>query len=290
MKFGISIFSTEHGMQPDEMAKKAEALGFESFFVSEHTHIPLSTDFPLGDEVPLVYKSMYDPFVAMAAAAAVTSTIRVGTAICILPQHDVFNCAKAIATIDQLSGGRVSFGVGAGWNPPEMEHHGVAFADRFAVTRESLEAMRRLWEDDVAEYHGEHIRFEKSWAWPKPVQQPGPEVLLAGAGPSILKRVARLADGWMPVFAMQWHDSLVGRQTPLESLPEAQQTLKEQAGKLGRPVARISAMGLAATPEYIDYLMAHDVDRMVLTVPNEDAGVAEDILNQYASATAPYRD
>ena len=289
MKFGLSAFVSHLGLQPEDLARHAETAGFESFFVSEHTHIPVSTDFPIADEVPLIYKSMYDPFVALAAAAAVTTDIRLGTAICILPQHDVVNCAKAVATLAHISKGRVTLGVGAGWNPPEMEHHGIAFSDRFAVTRESLEAMRCLWQDEVAEYHGDHINFEPSWAWPKPVQSPQPEVLLAGAGPNILKRVVNLADGWMPVFAMQWHDSMAGKQTPLETLAQDQAMLRELEAKKGKPKTTISAMGLPPTAEYIDYLMGHGIERMILSVPNEEPKIAEDVLGQYAEAIASYR-
>ena len=289
MKFGISIFSTATGMQPHKVAQKAESLGFESFFVSEHSHIPVSTDFPIADEVPLVYKSMYDPFVALAAAAAVTNTIKLGTAICILPQHNPVNCAKSLATLDQISGGRVVFGIGAGWNPPEMEHHGVQFKDRFRVTQESVEVMKAFWREEVAEYRGKHFDIKPSWMWPKPVQTPYPELSLAGAGPNILKRAVRIAGGWMPVFAMQWHDSMAGKQTPLETLAHDQQALRELEAELGRPRTVISAMGLPATPQYIDYLLANDVDRMILTAPNDDATLCEQYIEQYADATASYR-
>ena len=289
MKFGISIFSTTTGMAPQIVAQKAEQLGFESFFVSEHSHIPLSTDFPIADEVPLVYKSMYDPFVAMAAAASVTSSIKLGTAICILPQHNPINCAKSLASIDQISGGRVVFGIGAGWNPPEMEHHGVSFSDRFSVTRESVDVMKAFWSEDEAEYHGKHFDIQPSWMWPKPVQSPHPELSLAGAGPSILKRAVRIAGGWMPVFAMEWHDSMAGKQTPLETLGEDQQTLRQLEEESGKPRTVISAMGLPPTPQYIDYLLEHNVDRMILTAPNEDAKLCEDTIGMYAEATSSYR-
>ena len=289
MKFGISIFSTATGMQPHTAAQKAEQLGFESLFVSEHSHIPLSTNFPIADEVPLIYKSMYDPFVALAAAASVTSDIKLGTAICILPQHNPINCAKSLATLDQISGGRVVFGIGAGWNPPEMEHHGVSFGDRFRVTRESVEVMRAFWSEEVAEYHGKHFDIQPSWMWPKPVQSPCPELSLAGAGPNILKRAVKIAGGWMPVFAMQWHDSMIGKQTPLETLGEDQKTLRQLEDEMGKPRTIISAMGLPATPQYIDYLLEHNVDRMILTAPNEEARACEDYIEKYADATEAYR-
>ncbi|MDA0338349.1 MAG: TIGR03619 family F420-dependent LLM class oxidoreductase, partial [Proteobacteria bacterium] len=183
MEFGVSIFPTQFSAQPAELAVEAEKLGFESFFVSEHSHIPLSTDFALGGEVPMAYRSMYDPFVALGTAAAVTKTIKLGTAILIMPQRDPINCAKSISTLDRVSNGRVVFGIGAGWNPPEMENHGVAFENRFKITRERIEAMKQFWTEEEAEYHGDLVDISRSWQWPKPVQTPPPPILIAGAGP-----------------------------------------------------------------------------------------------------------
>jgi probable F420-dependent oxidoreductase len=288
MKFGVSVFATEGGLAPQLIAKQAEEMGFESFFVSEHSHIPVSTDFPLADEVPMIYKSMFDPFITLAAAASVTSTIKLGTAICILPQHDPINCAKELATLDQISNGRVVFGVGAGWNPPEMENHGVKFADRFSITKETLEIIKLLWQEEETEYHGKHFDIEKSWMWPKPVQSPHPEVLLAGSGPSILRRAVTLAGGWMPIFAMQWDDSLAGKQSRLESLPEDQQRLRELEQQLGKPRTTISAMGLPPTAQYIDFLMENEVDRMILRAPNEDPEALLETLAGYAELISQY--
>jgi len=195
MKFGVSIFPTHYSAGPAEIAAEAERLGFESFWVSEHSHIPVATEFPFADTVPDDYRSMFDPFVALAAAATATTNIRLGTAICLITQHDPINCAKAVATLDQISGGRFEFGIGAGWNPPEMENHGVRFEDRFKMTRERMEAMKVFWTSDEAEYHGDLVNITKSWMWPKPVQNPYPPILIAGAGPNILKRVINQGDG-----------------------------------------------------------------------------------------------
>ena len=288
MKFGLSIFSTATGMPPHLAAQKAEQLGFESFFVSEHSHIPISTDFPIGDEVPLIYKSMYDPFVALAAAASVTSSINLGTAICILPQHNPINCAKSLATIDQISGGRVVFGIGAGWNAAEMEHHGVHFSDRFSVTSESIEVMKAFWSEEITEFHGKHFDIEPSWMWPKPIQSPYPELSLAGAGSNILKRAVKLAGGWMPVFATQWHESLAGKQTSLESLGEDQQTLRSLEEEMGKPKTIVSAMGFPATPQYIDYLLEHNVERMIISAPNDESTLCEETIETYAQAISTY--
>ena len=162
MKFGVSIFPTHYSAGPAEVAAEAERLGFESFWVSEHSHIPVATDFPFADEVPDDYRSMFDPFVALGAAAAVTKTLRLGTAICLVTQHDPINCAKAVATLDQISNGRFEFGIGAGWNPPEMENHGVRFEERFKMTRERMEAMKAFWTEDEAEYQGDLVDITRS--------------------------------------------------------------------------------------------------------------------------------
>jgi len=289
MDFGVSIFPTHFSAGITELAIEAEKLGFESLFVSEHSHIPVDTDFALGGEVPMGYRSMYDPFVAMGAAAAVTSQIRLGTAILILPQHNAINCAKAISTVDQISGGRAVVGIGAGWNPPEMENHGVAFKDRFKATRERIEAMKLLWTEEEAEYHGDLVTITRSWQWPKPVQKPHPPILLAGSGPNIVKRVVALADGWMPVFAPQWDESLRGKLVPLDDLPDLRAQARQLEEEAGRGRTTITAMGLAPTPQYIDTLMENGVERMVLNLPHDAPDAAFEQLHKHAEATAAYR-
>lgn len=288
MKFGISLFPTHFSASPTESAVEAERLGFESFFVSEHSHIPLDTEFPLADEVPMPYRSMYDPFVAMAAMAAVTKTIKVGTAITIIPQHNPINCAKAIASIDHMSGGRVLFGVGAGWNPPEMENHGVAFEDRFKFMRESIEAMKQFWTQEEAEYHGELINISRSWQWPKPVQQPHPPIIVAGSGPNILKRCVSLGDGWMPIFVADWHESLEGKMVNFNKLPEYNAELRRLEEAAGKPKTQITAMGLPPLPEYLDGLEENGVERLVLTIPPDSPEAGREALQAYADTVAAY--
>jgi probable F420-dependent oxidoreductase len=295
MKFGVSFFPTHFSAPVVELAKTTEALGLESFFVSEHSHIPIDTEFPgfatsgaLAGEVPMGYRSMFDPFAALGAVAAATSTIKIGTAICIIPQHDPINCAKAVSTLDQLSNGRVVFGVGAGWNPPEMENHGVAFANRFKITRERLEAMRVLWTEEEAEYHGELVSFSRSWQWPKPVQRPHPPILIAGAGPNILKRVVALGDGWMPVLAPEWHESLAGRLNSLAALPESMAQIRRLEEAAGKANTTVTAMGLPPLPEYIDVLEANGVERMMLNLPNDSPELGFEQLHAHADAIAGY--
>lgn len=289
MKFGVSIFVTAESGQPAQLAKAAEEKGFDSFWVSEHSHIPLSTQFPLGDgTVPMPYRSMYDPFVALAAAATATTKIKLGTAILIVPQHDAINCAKAISTIDQISGGRMIFGIGAGWNPPEMEHHGVAFENRFKMTRERLEAMKALWTQEEAEYHGDLVNFEKSWQYPKPVQKPYPPILVAGAGPNILKRVVSMGDGFLPVMAPVWDDSMEGKQTNLAELPNIVAETKRLEEEMGKPRTTITTLGLPATAEFVEMLEENEVERMILTLPGTSPEQDLETLDTYAEMIAPF--
>jgi len=288
MKFGLSFFPTHFSASAVDLAKEAESLGFEAFFVSEHSHIPVTTDFALGGEVPMGYRSMFDPFATLGAIAAATTTINIGTAICIIPQHDPINCAKAISTLDQLSNGRVIFGIGAGWNPPEMENHGVAFADRFKITRERLEAMKALWTEEEAEYHGDLVSFSRSWQWPKPVQSPHPPILVAGAGPNIMKRVVALGNGWMPVLAAEWHESLEGKLNSLDALPERVAEARRLEADAGKPPTTITAMGLPATSEYIDRLEANGVERMVLNLPHDSPELGFEQLHAHGKAIAEY--
>lgn len=288
MKFGLSLFPTHFSAGPVEIAIEAERLGFESFFVSEHSHIPVDTKFPLADEVPMMYRSMYDPFVAMAAMAAVTKTIKVGTAIIIVPQHNPINCAKSIASIDHMSGGRVLFGVGAGWNPLEMRHHGVDFSNRFKFMRESLAAMKELWTKDEAEYHGELIDISPSWLWPKPVQKPHPPIIVAGSGPNILKRCVELGQGWMPIFTPDWHDSLEGKMVNYNKLPEYCVKLRELEEEAGKPHTSITAMGLPPTPEYLDVMEKNGVERLVLNLPSDSPEAGFEALQAHADAVNAY--
>jgi probable F420-dependent oxidoreductase len=189
MKIGLAIHSTDLSMSPIELAKEAEERGFYSLYLPEHTHIPTSrrTPPPTGEEVLAEeYKRSLDPCVALAAAAAVTSKIRLGTGVALVAQHDTITFAKELASLDFLSGGRLVLGIGYGWNREEMENHGIDVKHRRALVREKMLAMQELWSREVAEFHGEFVSFEASWLWPKPVQQPRPRVLIGGApGPKL---------------------------------------------------------------------------------------------------------
>lgn len=201
MRLGVMMFPTDQAIAPDELAQEVEKRGFASLYVPEHTHIPVDhSDFPAGGELPEMYKRTIDPFVFLSVAAAVTTDLRLGTGICLVPQHDPIDLAKQVASLDHVSGGRFEFGVGYGWNKPETEHHGVAFSDRRDFTHEALAAMRALWTEDEASFEGEHVSFAPSYAWPKPVQRPTPPILLgSGLGPKSKAALVEHFDGWLPI-------------------------------------------------------------------------------------------
>ena len=200
MKIGISLFATDYAIRIDELAREAEARGFESLFVPEHTHIPASrrSPWPGGAELPREYWHTLDPFVSLTAAAAATTRLRVGTGICLLTERDPLVTAKAIASLDSLSDGRVEVGIGAGWNAEEMENHGTAFATRFKVMSERARAIKTIWREAAPEFHGEFVDFDPVWSYPKPVQKPNPPLLIGGESIHTLRRVVEYGDGWLP--------------------------------------------------------------------------------------------
>ena len=200
MKFGIGYFPTDEGIDPPTLARMCEERGFESLFFTDHTHIPAGreTDYPIGGELPREYSRIHDPFVALMAAAAATERLMVGTGVCLVVERDPILTAKAAASVDRLSGGRLLFGVGAGWNAEEMRNHGTDPARRFGVMRERVEAIKEIWTSDEAEYHGRYVDFDPIWCWPKPLTQPHPPVLVGGHGKGVIDRVLAFGDEWMP--------------------------------------------------------------------------------------------
>ena len=202
MKLGVFHFNTEYSIRPDELAIAAEERGFESLWFPEHTHIPASrlTAWPGKGPLPREYVHMSDPFVSAAAAAVVTKTIKLGTGICLIIEHDPLALAKTVATVDRLSNGRFLFGVGAGWNREEMENHGTPYDKRWKVLEERVKAMKALWTQEEASFHGDYVNFDKVWSYPKPLQRPHPPVILGTFGSSWgRKRVAEFGDGWIPI-------------------------------------------------------------------------------------------
>jgi probable F420-dependent oxidoreductase len=198
---GVIIFATDQSIQPVELAREVESRGLDSLFLPEHTHIPLDTASPFfpNGEVPPMYLRTYDPFVALGACAAVTDKIKLGTGICLVSQRHPITLAKEVATIDQLSDGRFIFGVGAGWNKPEVENHGTEFSKRWRVLRERILAMKTIWTEEEPEFHGEFVNFEKMWSFPKPVQKGGPPIWIGSNSKYVGERVAEYGDGWLPI-------------------------------------------------------------------------------------------
>lgn len=200
MRVGVFYFPTDYGIHPGELGKALEDRGFDSLYVPEHTHIPASrqSPFPGGGELPKRYSHTHDPFVALSFAAAATKTLTIGTGILLVPQHEPLVTAKAIASLDQLSGGRFVFGIGGGWNVEEMENHGARYKTRFRQMREHVLAMKALWTEEEASYDGEFVKFDRVWSWPKPRQAPHPPIILGGESDHTLRRVVEYCDGWFP--------------------------------------------------------------------------------------------
>jgi probable F420-dependent oxidoreductase len=201
MHFGVTMFAADFAIRVDELAREAEAHGLESLWLPEHTHIPASrrSPWPGGPDLPKEYWHTHDLFVALAVAAAVTRTLKVCSGICLLVERDPITTAKEVASLDFLSNGRVLFGIGGGWNAEEMENHGTNFTTRWSLLRERVEAMKKIWTEDAAEYHGKFVNFDPMWSWPKPVQKPHPPIFLGGHTPAALQRVVDYCDGWMPI-------------------------------------------------------------------------------------------
>ena len=204
VQFGVQMFPTDYAIQPVELAQAVEERGLDSLFFPEHTHIPVSraTPFPGGGDLPKQYWHTHDPFVALGACAAVTSRIRLGTGICLVIERDPITLAKEVASLDMISNGRFVLGIGAGWNREEMENHGANYPRRWAELREKVLAMKAIWENEEAEFHGEFVNFDKLWSFPKPVQAGGPPIWIGANSKWVFDRVAEYGDGWMPIGGM----------------------------------------------------------------------------------------
>ncbi|HLQ14485.1 MAG TPA: LLM class F420-dependent oxidoreductase [Candidatus Eisenbacteria bacterium] len=253
MKFGVAIFPTDYAISMSELAPTAEAFGFESLWVAEHSHIPVSrlSMRPGGADLPKQYWHTMDPFIALTVAALASKRIRVATGICLLIQRDPIHTAKQVASLDLVSNGRVIFGIGAGWNREEMADHGTDFSTRWKLLRERVEALKAIWTQEEAEYHGDMVNFGPTWSWPKPVQKPHPPILLGGSGPKILERVVRYADGWMP-----------NRGDTIERIPE----LQEMARAAGRGPIPVTVYPKPVASE-IERMAKAGVERCIYWVP-----------------------
>ena len=277
MRYGVTMFMTDLTMSPADLAVEAEARGLASLYVPEHTHIPTSrrTPPPTGDdELRDEYKRTLDPLVALTSAAAVTERIVLGTGICVVAQREPIVTAKAIATLDHLSGGRFVFGIGFGWNADEIEHHGIEFARRRDVAREHVLAMRALWRHDVASFRGEFVEFSDSWSWPKPVTPGGPPILIGGAaGPKLFRHIAEYADGWMPIGGA--------------GVRGARDDLRRACDEVGRDAStmRIVPFGTVPDPGKLEYYERLGIDEVILRVPARDRDRVLPVLDGYGALT-----
>jgi probable F420-dependent oxidoreductase len=279
MELGLAHFLTDYGMPPAELARMVEERGFESLMLPEHTHIPVSRDtpYPGGTELPPEYSHTLDPFVALAAIVAVTDRIKIGTGVCLIIERDPIVTAKEVATLDQISGGRFLFGVGAGWNIEEMANHGTDPKTRFRRMRESVEAMKAIWTHEEAEYHGRIIDFDPIWCWPKPVQKPHPPVLVGGVGEKVLDRVVAYGDEWIPNRV----------RSPEELAPRIAE-LQRRAEGAGRERIPVTVFGAKPERGPLERLEAAGVTRSLFYVRPEEPGEVERQLDELAKLAAEW--
>ena len=277
--FGVSMFPTDYAIQPGELANEAEQRGFESLWFPEHTHIPTSrkSPWPGGGDLPQEYWHTHDPFVALAAAASTTETLKLGTGILLVPEHDVFVSAKSAASLDMISGGRLILGIGAGWNAEELENHRWDFKDRWKITRETVLAWRELWTKEEPEFHGEFINFDPVWSYPKPVQENGPDILLGAQSKWAFDRVADYCDGWMPI-AMRG------------DMRADMEQLKAAADRADRPFDTIqrSIFGVGPNPEQVTDLIEIGFQRIIFGLPPAPAETVLPLLDRYAELKAEF--
>ncbi len=259
MDLGMVMFPTDYAIEPAELGRAVEERGFESLLFPEHTHIPVErrSPWPGGGELPREYSHSYDPFVALSAVAAVTSRLFVGTGICLVVERDPIITAKEVASLDLLSGGRVLFGVGAGWNREEMANHGTDARTRAQLMEERIEAMKAIWTQDEASFHGRFVDFDPIWSWPKPVRTPHPPVLVGGSGPTVLDRVVRIGDGWMPL-----------RVADVDELARQFTELQDRASEADRGTIPVTAFGASRKPAVLERLAEIGVSRAVLSLPS----------------------
>ena len=277
MKLGAMMFSTDYSIRPDDLARILEDRGFESLWVPEHTHIPAGrqSPWPGGGELPRDYWHTYDPFMALTAAAGATTNLKLGTGICLMIERDPITTAKEVASLDMLSNGRFIFGIGGGWNAEEMANHGTNFRRRWRVLRENILAMKALWTQDEAEFHGDFVNFDPVWAYPKPVQKPHPPIIMGGDGPRTFDRVVEYCDGWMPIS---------GRPSQGPSLGEKIAMLRRQAQDSGRDPEAIEVTVFGSRPDadLIQRLESDGVQRAIFTLPSAERDEVIPIIDECA--------
>ena len=280
MDHGVVMFPTEYSMAPDELGRALEERGFESVWFPEHTHIPAirRSPWPGGGDLPREYWSAYDPFVALMAVAGATKRLKLGTGICLVIERDPITTAKEVATLDRLSGGRVLFGIGGGWNAEEMENHGTVYKTRFARLREQVLAMKEIWTKDEAAFHGAHVNFDPIWAWPKPAQKPHPPVLLGGESGHTLQRVVDFCEGWFP------------RGRAHEVIASGMTDLKARAARAGRDMKTISVSVFGARPDEatLEGYQAAGVNRAILRLPSAGRDEILPLVDQWSKLVSRF--
>jgi probable F420-dependent oxidoreductase len=278
MKFGVHISLTAQSIDSRMLGRLVEEHGFDSLFLPEHTHLPVhgASVHPSGPQVHDRLRRLLDPLIALTAVAAVTDRLRTGTGVCLVPQHHPITLAKQIATLDLLSGGRVLFGIGAGWHREELQHHGVDPAARWRVMRESVLAMERIWTEEEAAFHGEFVDFDSIWQWPKPVQQPHVRVLVGGEGPRVLERVLDYGDEWAP--------------NAEPALEERVADLQRLAAARGRERIPVTAFHVAPDLAVIAAYAAASVTCCVFTLPSADAATVRAAVERLAALVARASD
>ncbi|MEU3270750.1 LLM class F420-dependent oxidoreductase [Saccharomonospora sp. NPDC006951] len=277
MDFGIATFVTDEGIRPDALGIALEERGFDSLFLAEHSHIPVSRDtpYPGGGELPRVYYRTLDPFVALTAAATVTRDLVLGTGVALVPQRDLIHTAKEVASLDLLSRGRFVFGVGVGWNREEMRNHGTDPATRGKLMDEQLEALKLIWTQDEAEYHGKYVDFDPVFSWPKPVRTPHPPVYVGGESPAALARLRRYGDGWLP--------------RP-DTAPETIRSVRADLAEHGKPGLPVTVFGAGRDEKRIEGWAEAGVDRVTFLLGTKPESATLAKLDELAAIAAKYRN
>ena len=273
--FGVMMFPTDYAIGPVELGRAVEERGLDSLFFPEHTHIPASrkSPWPGGADLPKDYWHTYDLFVALGAVAAATKKILLGTGICLVIERDPIVLAKEVASLDMISGGRVVLGIGGGWNAEEMEDHGTSFKQRWKILRERVLAMREIWTKDPSEFHGEYVKFDPMWSFPKPVQKGGIPVLLGSEAKRCFERVVDYCDGWMPIYRGKNH-----------KLAEGVAELKETAARAGRRFEslRLSVFGVPGKEDEARKLLDLGFSDLIFGLPSAPADKVLPMLDGYA--------
>ena len=274
MELGVIIFDTDYSMSIEELARAREDRGFASLFVPEHTHIPVSrkSPWPGGGDLPKEYAHPLDPFISLSFATAATTNLKLGTGISLIPQRDPIVTAKVVASLDMMSKGRITLGIGGGWNIEEMESHGATYKTRFKLMRERVLAMKALWTEEEASFDGEMVKFEKSWSWPKPLQKPHPPVILGGETKYTLQRVAEYGDGWLP------------RVTPNFDPEKDMARLREAADEAGRDFKELSVtlFRAPADAQQLEACQQAGIHGGLFQLPSADRETILPMLDDYA--------